>query len=96
MLSMDGLRRVIAQDPIAFAALRTKEAISIAKLGVVAAGAKETSRLKRRGQNIDIMAIFGASAGFMPRGEASAAEDAVTVDDLRTEVAEERKLLEAG
>jgi hypothetical protein len=95
MLSMKGLRELITADPLAFAALRTKEAISIAKLGTVAAGAKETSRLKRNQQKIDVMAIFAASAGFMPSGEGAAADDAAVVVDLRAEIAQERSLLEA-
>jgi hypothetical protein len=95
MLSMGGLRKVIAQDPQMFAALYTKEAISIAKLGVVAAGAKEGARLKRNQQKIDVMAIFAASAGFMPRGEGVATDDAVHIVDLHVEIEAERALLEA-
>jgi hypothetical protein len=96
MISMGGLRDLVKLDPMAFAALRTKEAISLAKVGVVAAGAKESSRLKRNQQKIDVMAIFAASAGFMPRGATAASEDAITVDDLRAEVQAERLLLERG
>lgn len=96
MMSMGGLRDLVRQDPVAFAALRTKEAIALAKVGIVAAGAKETSRIKRNQQKIDVVAIFASSAGFMPRGEVATNEAVVTVDALRSEVAAERKLLETG
>lgn len=95
MMAMSGLRQLIGRDPEAFAALRTKEAISISKIGVVASGSKEASRLKRNQQKIDVMAIFAASSGHIRR-EGLAAEDAeATVEDLRAEVAAERLALTA-
>lgn len=95
MLSMRGLRDLIATDPTAFAALRTKEAISVAKLGVVASGSKEASRIKRNQQKIDVMAIFAASSGHIKREGIEAEEVSATVEDLRAELADERKLLAA-
>jgi len=95
MLAMGGLRTVVARDPESFAALRPKEAIALAKVGVVAAGARETSRLKRNQQRIDVMAIFALSAGFVDRGDSAAAEDRATVEELRAEVAAERLALES-
>ena len=96
MMSMGGLKDLIAADPVAFAALRTKEAISLAKVGVVAAGTKENTRLKRNQQKIDVMAIFAASSGHLPPIGGSVADDAeATVEDLHAEVDAERKLLEA-
>ena len=42
------------------------------------------------------MAIFALSAGFVDRGDIATAGDLATVEDLRAEVAAERRALEAG
>jgi hypothetical protein len=97
MMSMRGLRDVIRRDPEAFAALRTKEAVSIAKLGIAAASSKETSRIKRNQQAIDVMAIFAHSSGFLPSLDTDQDDEARdSVDAMRGEVAAERLALEAG
>lgn len=96
METVEALGQVVRANPLAFAALRTKEAISIAKLGLAAASAKETSRLKGRRQNIDLVAIFTSSAGHLPVDPHQAAEDAESVDDMRAHVAAERLALTAG
>lgn len=62
------------------------------KLGVGAAGAREAARLKERGQNIDIAAIFGVSAGFV-RPPASTEEVEGDLVELRDEWEAERRLL---
>lgn len=98
MMTMGGLRTLVRQDPVLFAAVRTKEAIAISKLGIQASTAKETSRLKRNQQAIDVAAIFGLSSGHLrhqrtPDGDE---EDASELDDLKAEVADERRLLAAG
>jgi len=96
MMATTGLADFIGTDPAMFAALYPKEAISIAKLGIVAAGTKESSRLKRNQQKIDVMAIFAASAGFMDRGDVAAEDAIVDIELMRDEVHAERLALEAG
>lgn len=94
MKAMAGLESLIDVDPIAFAALRTKEAIAVAKLGVGSSGMRETSRLKRNQQAIDVMAIFASSSGHV-RPPSAAGEDDEELDDMRAEIAAERALLTA-
>jgi hypothetical protein len=62
----------------------------------VAAQGRETIRLKGRQQQIDVMAIFAASNGFIrPSTDGDEAGEAVEVHDMKAELAEERKLLNA-
>lgn len=96
MMVMGGFRTLVEADPVAFAALRPKEAINLAKMGLSAASTVEATKLKRNQQKIDVMAIFGASSGHIrPAGEPDP-EDAEALDDLRAEVATERGLLAAN
>lgn len=96
MLAMGGLRDAVSRDPEGFAWLKTKEAIALAKVGVVAAGAKENTRLKRNQQKIDVMAIFAASSGHLAPVGGTVAEDAeASIADLHAEIDAERSLLEA-
>lgn len=74
-----------------------KETLAAAKLGLGAAATRETSRLKRNQQAIDVIAIFGASSGHLktPSNEATDAEDAATLTELRDDIGLERALLAA-
>jgi hypothetical protein len=96
MKVMGGFEQLVDKDPVAFAVLMPKEAIALAKLGTVAAGTKESSRLKRNQQAIDVMAIFGLSSGHHRPPESGDQEDEIELDDLRDEVAAERLALSAG
>lgn len=98
MLSMKGLRDAMGSDPSRFAILFPKETIAMAKLGVIASGNKESSRLKRNQQKIDVMAIFAASAGFVSgsRGATDDEEAEATVSDMKAALSEERKQIAAG
>lgn len=95
MLAAGGLSTLIGQDPVRFAALFPKEAIAASKLGLQAAGVKEASRLKRNQQVIDVAAIFAASSGHHRPVDSGGDEDEASLDDLRGELAEERKQLAA-
>lgn len=94
MKVLQGIERLVDIDPMAFAALRTKEAIALSKLGLGAAGARENSRLKRHQQAIDVMAIFASSSGHV-RVPGDDADDAMDLSDMRAEIATERALLTA-
>lgn len=95
MKVLAGLEQLVDHDPVGFAALRTKEAIALSKLGLGAAGTREASRLKRNQQAIDVAAIFAASSGHVRPPDSGEAEDEATMADLRDELEEERKLLAA-
>lgn len=71
--------------------LTSKEAHAWAKLGATTAGVKETSRLKGRGQMIDVMAAFAMSSGHVrpPADENAGA----AVEELKAELRAERALL---
>lgn len=94
---MDALESMVDNNPDLVAMLMTKEAISMAKLGLGAAVAGETSRLKRNQQAIDVMAIFAASSGHVPPSASTAepeeGEELPPIDVLRAALGEERRQL---
>lgn len=96
MKALGALEALLDKSPEAMAAFKTKEVIAMAKLGTVAAGTKEASRLKRNQQAIDVMAIFGASSGHIVSPTADPAEAAEDLEAMHAEVAEERRLLAAN
>lgn len=89
--AMAALEGFIDEHPEFLATMMTKEAISLAKLGLVSATAGENSRLKRNQQAIDVMAVFAASSGHLPPPP----DDDLTppVDVLRAALHAERRLL---
>lgn len=95
MKVLAGVEQLVDRDPLAFAALRTKEAIALAKLGLGAAGTREQARIKRNQQAIDVMAIFAASSGHVRPPDSGHEEDVASLEELRSEVSQERVLLAA-
>lgn len=92
---MNALEKLIDENPAVVATLMTKEAISIAKLGLTAATAGENARLKSRQQKIDVMAIFAQGSGHLPPVPPGAIddEDDVPLDVLRAALDGERRQL---
>lgn len=95
MKALGGFEKLLDNDPVAFAALMPKEAIALSKIGMVAAGTKEASRLKRNQQAIDVMAIFGLSSGHQRPPQSGDDEDVASLEELHAEVDSERKRLTA-
>lgn len=89
--AMNILEEALDNMGVAAFAFYPKETIAIAKLGVVSATTRENSRLKSRQQAIDVMAIFAAGSGHLPAQQADERES--SIEELRLEVASERKLL---
>ena len=88
------LRWLLEEHGDVMAVFQPKLVLDVAtKLGVGAAEKKEAARLKGRGQALDVLAIFAASAGYV-RGPGRA-EVAAELPELRAELAEERRLLAA-
>jgi len=89
------IERLLEEHGDVMAVMEPKFVLDVAtKLGMRGAEAREKSRLARNQQAIDVAAIFAMSSGHI-RAPHSEDEQAAIVDELRDELAEERKLLAA-
>lgn len=81
----------LVSHPAAITFLKPSDFVAIGNMAVKVAATEEQLRVKARGQDADLIkAAFLASSGHLPR---SGGDDEGTVEDLRAEVHEERRLL---
>lgn len=94
-VGLKALGDALEADPELWVNLRPKETIAMTKLGIGAVVARETSRLKRNQQAIDVMAIFAAGSGHIPSSGSANDERDTDVAAMKADLAEERRLLTA-
>jgi hypothetical protein len=94
-VGLKALGDALEQDPELWVNLRPKETIAMTKLGLGAVVARETSRLKKNQQVIDVMAIFAAGSGHLPSRGSAEDETEDEIDTMRAAISAERALLAA-
>ena len=87
------IERLLDEHGEVYAVMQPKFVLDVAtKLGMAGATTRETSRLKRNQQAIDVVAIFAMSSGHVRPPRSDVEQDA-ELADLHIELDAERKLL---